>query len=429
MKELSIEEKAKAYDETLDRARKEYKTHESFKGFREILVHIFPELAVSEDEKIREKLLSSFKDIMTDADKDELWYGLPYNDIIAWLEKQGEKTPDKIVEKARTEKQRVLLTETDGNASIDWDCRSLDDVKTLLKCGLEFIRTIEANKQTLTDSRFGGCSFRVPIRYDKGIKQDEQRSTDKVESKFKVGDIISNGISEVKIVSIGKDNYTVTNGEIENHSHAGNWVVYFKDQDKWKLVEQKSSWSEEDERMYRGLHNLIYSTPYCDSRKELSDWFESIKDRVQLKKEWSEEDEKYSSYICAALDAYYRLREEKNNTSGQEKLDAAVEWIGNRLKSLKPKEFNPVIEHRQKLDNIIDTAERHLLLSREDREYLKKLRDTTYDKIWTEEDDKFFEELHKEFEKGYEDASIEQLKDIYSRQLQWLESIKSRLTI
>ena len=51
-----------------------------------------------------------------------------------------------IEEKAKTEKQRVLLTETNGSANIDWDCRSLDDVKTLLKCGLEFIRTIEDAK-------------------------------------------------------------------------------------------------------------------------------------------------------------------------------------------------------------------------------------------------------------------------------------------
>ena len=60
-----------------------------------------------------------------------------------------------------------------------------------------------------------------------------------------------------------------------------------------KKIEQNTAWSEEDERMYRGLHNLIYSTPYCDSRKELSDWLKSFKDRVQSQpqQEWSEEDE------------------------------------------------------------------------------------------------------------------------------------------
>lgn len=51
-----------------------------------------------------------------------------------------------------------------------------------------------------------------------------------------------------------------------------------------KKIEQKpAEWSEEDERMYRGLHNLIYSTPYCDSRKELSNWLKSLKDRYAWK--------------------------------------------------------------------------------------------------------------------------------------------------
>jgi hypothetical protein len=64
------------------------------------------------------------------------------------------------------------------------------------------------------------------------------------------------------------------------------------DKKELKKIEQNTAWSEEDEKMYRGLHNLIYSTPYCDSRKELSDWLKSFKDRVQSQpqQEWSEED-------------------------------------------------------------------------------------------------------------------------------------------
>lgn len=70
------------------------------------------------------------------------------------------------------------------------------------------------------------------------------------------------------------------------------WIAWLEKQKIEKQGKQNPAWSEEDERMYRGLHNLIYSTPYCDSRKELSDWLESIKDRVQLQSTWSEEDEK-----------------------------------------------------------------------------------------------------------------------------------------
>ncbi len=61
-----------------------------------------------------------------------------------------------------------------------------------------------------------------------------------------------------------------------------------------------------------------------------------IEKQGEQKSAWSEEDEKYSSYICAALQCYYRLREDRNNTNGQEDLDKARNWLYNKLKSLRP---------------------------------------------------------------------------------------------
>jgi hypothetical protein len=89
MKELTIEEKAKRYDEAIELA-KEINDEQRAQPFN-VMIRLFPEIKESDDEMIRKELLSSFKCIMTDADKDELWYGLPYNDIITWLEKQGKK--------------------------------------------------------------------------------------------------------------------------------------------------------------------------------------------------------------------------------------------------------------------------------------------------------------------------------------------------
>ena len=48
----------------------------------------FPELAESEDEKIRKALIRQF-----DAISMETWAGVPKTDIIAWLEKQKEQKP------------------------------------------------------------------------------------------------------------------------------------------------------------------------------------------------------------------------------------------------------------------------------------------------------------------------------------------------
>lgn len=71
---------------------------------------------------------------------------------------------------------------------------------------------------------------------DLARKQVECKPVDNVEPKFKVGDIISDGISEAEIVSIDENKYNVTDCEIENYGYICNWVIYFKDQDKFKLV-------------------------------------------------------------------------------------------------------------------------------------------------------------------------------------------------
>ena len=58
MKELSMEQNTKAYDEALERAKSEYQSHESFNGFCEMLTRIFPELREEEDnEKISAMLI------------------------------------------------------------------------------------------------------------------------------------------------------------------------------------------------------------------------------------------------------------------------------------------------------------------------------------------------------------------------------------
>jgi len=89
-----------------------------------------------EDEEVRQYIIRIMKqkDINVPMVKKAL----------AWLEKEGKS--DKIVEKAKIEKQRVLVTESDGSANIDWDTRSLKDARRLLEYGLQYINT-ELEKQ------------------------------------------------------------------------------------------------------------------------------------------------------------------------------------------------------------------------------------------------------------------------------------------
>ena len=81
------------YNEALERARTEYKNHESFNGFREMLLYIFPELKESEDELtwlinyISEEVYCLSIDIRDNEDRTRL---KKLQKSLAWLEKQGE---------------------------------------------------------------------------------------------------------------------------------------------------------------------------------------------------------------------------------------------------------------------------------------------------------------------------------------------------
>lgn len=80
MEKLSIEEKAKAYDKALERAKVWKEKSEMPKDKQGILDDIFPELAESEDDRIRKELIKFVKVNIADEER-----------YIAWLEKQGEK--------------------------------------------------------------------------------------------------------------------------------------------------------------------------------------------------------------------------------------------------------------------------------------------------------------------------------------------------
>jgi len=82
MKELSIEEKAKRYDDRLEKAKKWYdiNTNESYRG---IFEDIFPELCESEDEKTRKEIVRFIQMEVEDEIVGNKW--------LAWLEKQGEQ--------------------------------------------------------------------------------------------------------------------------------------------------------------------------------------------------------------------------------------------------------------------------------------------------------------------------------------------------
>lgn len=149
----------KRYEEALEKAREYHNSPRTCIDIN-VLKYLFPELKESEDERIRKFLHHTFTAQYLCKDKLGKWHGEPVTNILSWLEKQGENNTDKIIERARTEKQRVLLTETNGDAYIDWDCRSLQDAKLLIEHGLEYI-----------DSQFEKQGEQKPVISDDALRE------------------------------------------------------------------------------------------------------------------------------------------------------------------------------------------------------------------------------------------------------------------
>ena len=77
----------KRYKEALNKAKELMKTSVAFDRFT--IEHIFPELKESKDEKIRKVLVDYFKRYKEEECGIKTFYGIPADDILAWLEKQG----------------------------------------------------------------------------------------------------------------------------------------------------------------------------------------------------------------------------------------------------------------------------------------------------------------------------------------------------
>ena len=94
------------------------------------LEEIFPELAESEDERIRKALL----EMVHDTKGDELWvdYNVHKEDALAWLEKQGEPIDtEKVLIGARKDVALSIMNYLDNNTQgmclSSIECEDLDD--------------------------------------------------------------------------------------------------------------------------------------------------------------------------------------------------------------------------------------------------------------------------------------------------------------
>lgn len=373
----------KKYKEALELARKlkdEYNDIEGYCPNQWLCEKLFPELAESEDEKIREAISNfinennPYKKLKEETKKQ--W--------ISWLEKQKATT-----HKAKYEKQIVLLTESNGNFEIAYSTKTLSDAQKMLKLGLAHT-----------------CEL---------VTEESKPATI---HKFRVGDTVrrkSDGL-EAKVVNI-------VNGNME--VECDDWTQFVLDKD-WELVEQKpEEWSEEDRNIINELISVFDNTiplSLIHTHKQYADWLKSLKDRClpQLKQEWSEEDEDNFKHLMDEIVCLGNNR----NSSKRLYYDRLIKFLEELKNWAQPKEKWCDKDERM-LDRLIAYFEKRVAFTDDDNtryaNWLKSLRPQNREDLTDKEKAKIWDALNKTYAVDLRDKLFEKVITC-SPQKQWRPS-------
>lgn len=114
---MTQEEKAERYDELAKEVKDFFKGKQKMPNDAyKTLEHLFPELKDSEDERIRKAIISGMTAIKCQG--KEIFADARINDIISWLEKQGEQKP---TEWSEEDEERIKNTLSVLDAQVCWD--------------------------------------------------------------------------------------------------------------------------------------------------------------------------------------------------------------------------------------------------------------------------------------------------------------------
>lgn len=281
--DMTDKEKAIAYDAALERARG---LHEQGMSI-EILEYTFPELKESKDEKIRKQLLGWFRDCNWDSIDDG---ALKRDDIIAWLERQGERNiDDKVEPKFGIGDWIVIDKSLIIGRIISFDGEyyhyiSPDGFRQRLhisNANSYRLWTIQDAKDgdVLIDDyaiiifrKIGNCIWDDVIDYHINL----------IYASGKIA--VKTGISHHGNVNMTKFK-PATKEQCEMLFSKMKEAGYEWDAEKKELkeIEQKTAWSEEDETMFGYALDMIewYSGKNEDKSRLVSGWLKSIKERMK----------------------------------------------------------------------------------------------------------------------------------------------------
>ena len=344
---MNTEEKAKAYDEALKDMQAIYP---KLNGDMKLAVeHAFPQLAESEDERIRKALIEVFKEKL-ERGFEWVEYGIPNRSVLSWLEKQKEcvadnsKTSTEEDERIRLaliklmtvagdryvmsatgfEKERLL-------AYLEKQKEPLHISETCKENADSFTDEDERIKKIITDSVFyqygADKEYEDVLDYlDKLEKQKEQKPVQSdVEKEYvrTLKSLISDFLR-------GKEEV-----DREYYQQIFDWL-------DGRHIEQKPvdfPTTDEEVNEFLETHSKVevpekYKTPdFVFSKQEYESYPIISKDTTSVKPaEWSEEDEDMLNSCISSIEEAKENRYAYKETDGDTSYDHEIAW----LKSLRP---------------------------------------------------------------------------------------------
>lgn len=272
MKELSIEEKANAYDKVRNKIAARFGTN--------VAQEIFSEYEESEDEKIRKELINFLQlphPKFVGERKQEKW--------LVWLEKQGEKT--KPIEGFDTEFERqishLIASAIDreheyNEGYVKWTANALlEYAKRELEKQGEKKCIDDLTQQEAMDIAVAKC-----------FEQGGQKPVDKVEPKFNIGDWVIRNIKNEKrigtVTEILPEHYIINfDGWREQIPIINGDCIDIR---LWTLQDAKPgdvlAFDDNNIVMFKDLYNATTFHSYCHiedglfdvNKDEMPDWWE-----------------------------------------------------------------------------------------------------------------------------------------------------------
>ena len=360
----TIEEKAKAYDEIIERANTMLFASEVMYGKEnnasQLITDIIPDLKESEDERIRKKLIGIF----TNQSLCDV-YNLKSEDVLAYLEKQKERPKEELVYRLNGLMQDYIkegkddeekehrfkcyhlfwdaledtnfFEQKEQKPTPDWMPKFLDELRSM-KNYFDWDEHRDIEGQILAIINWIAPNYfkekeQKPHRFcDDTLKAiDKAREFDEQEQKPEN--------KETGFPSVTKFVYNKSDEEFirdcANILKANDFGT--SAERLLSMLEQKPvEWSEEDWKLLDEVREHIIDVtgdkPDLTPNK-IYEGFLDLIDRLkfakpQPKKEWSEEDEENIESICSRLDSLLYTEDvvEKTNIVGE------IAW----LKSLRP---------------------------------------------------------------------------------------------